>query len=704
MARVMMKRILKIFTSIPSLIVISSIIAVILNVYLLLFRFTTIFDPLFYIPIILVAYFYPRRGILVAGAFAVVYLAIVLVIPDKPPEIMLTSLGHLGIFVLIGFVVSYLSTRYPQEIQKPLSDMVELSFKRPRLIPILIIITSGAAIFLNFYLLLFNHSLIFDPLFYFPIILVAYFYPDRGVVTATWYAVLFLMMVMMIPPRSLELFLSSLGHSGFFIIISFVVSSLVSHYTHEREIHQHLSEIVKTSIDAIIGVTLDGTITDWDKGAKHLFMYTAEEVIGRSINLLTPPDQAGGLVSLLEKIRRGEPVERYETERVRKDGSRIWISLSVSPIKNDRGVVIGASVIAIDISERKRVEEALRESERKYRELVELLPQTVFEIDRTGTITSANSVALNTFGYTKEDLAQGVHAGLVVSPDDHTRLGENIQRILQGEQLGGIGYLAQRKDGTVFPAIIYSNAILHENIPVGIRGVLIDVTELKKAQEALEVANKKLQLLNSITRHDILNQITVLNIYHNLTEGLIDNPEILSYLQAAKMAADSISRQISFTHEYQDIGVSEPAWQNVQKHFLNAAASLNTRAITIEPCQQDITVYADPLLEKVFYNLIDNSLRHGEKCTKIRLTHREDTGGLALVYEDDGVGILQKDKQKIFNKGFGKNTGLGLFLVREILAITGITITENGEPHKGVRFEMRVPKDMYRFTDTTQPS
>jgi PAS domain S-box-containing protein len=311
---------------------------------------------------------------------------------------------------------------------------------------------------------------------------------------------------------------------------------------------------------------------------------------------------------------------------------------------------------------------------------------------------------LNTFGYTKEDLAKGVNAVWVVSPEDHNRLAENIQKILRREQLGGIGYSAIRKDGTAFPAIIYSNAILHENIPVGIRGVLIDVTELKKAQEALEIANKKLQLLNSITRHDILNQITILNIYHNLTEGMIDNQEILSYLREAKMAADTISRQISFTHEYQDIGVTAPTWQNVQKHFLNAAASLNTKSIMIEPCQENITIYADPLLEKVFYNLIDNSLRHGEKCTKIRLTHLEDKGGLTLIYEDDGVGILLKDKPKIFNKGFGKNTGLGLFLVREILAITGITITENGEPQKGVRFEMRVPRDMYRLTDTTKPS
>ena len=113
--------------------------------------------------------------------------------------------------------------------------------------------------------------------------------------------------------------------------------------------------------------------------------------------------------------------------------------------------------------------------------------------------------------------------------------------------------------------------------------------------------------------------------------------------------------------------------------------------------RETLEIYADPLLGKVFYNLIDNALRYGgEKMTEIHITSREDGGALVLVFEDNGVGIPQKDKDRLFTKGFGKNTGLGLFLSREILSITGITITENGEPGKGARFEITVPKGMYR--------
>ena len=125
------------------------------------------------------------------------------------------------------------------------------------------------------------------------------------------------------------------------------------------------------------------------------------------------------------------------------------------------------------------------------------------------------------------------------------------------------------------------------------------------------------------------------------------------------------------------------------------------RAVHIEPDPAEPEVYADPLFEKVFYNLIDNALRYGgDQMKTIRVSSRESDTSLAIVCEDDGVGITAEDKKRLFTKGFGKNTGLGLFLSREILAITGITITENGTPGQGARFEITVPKGAYRFTGT----
>ena len=122
------------------------------------------------------------------------------------------------------------------------------------------------------------------------------------------------------------------------------------------------------------------------------------------------------------------------------------------------------------------------------------------------------------------------------------------------------------------------------------------------------------------------------------------------------------------------------------------------RDIRVEVDRTRLEIFADPLFEKVFYNLIDNALRYGgEHMTRIRISSQKSSNGLTIVCEDDGAGIAEEDKKELFTKGFGKNTGLGLFLCHEILAITGIAIVENSTPRKGARFELWVPKGVYRF-------
>jgi signal transduction histidine kinase len=126
------------------------------------------------------------------------------------------------------------------------------------------------------------------------------------------------------------------------------------------------------------------------------------------------------------------------------------------------------------------------------------------------------------------------------------------------------------------------------------------------------------------------------------------------------------------------------------------------RDVRVEVDRSDLEIYADPLFEKVFYNLIDNALKYsGGAMMTIRISSRETAGRLVVTCEDDGVGIPGRDKQHLFERGYGKHTGLGLFLSREILSITGITITETGEPGKGARFEIMVPKDHYRAMPDT---
>ena len=132
---------------------------------------------------------------------------------------------------------------------------------------------------------------------------------------------------------------------------------------------------------------------------------------------------------------------------------------------------------------------------------------------------------------------------------------------------------------------------------------------------------------------------------------------------------------------------------------IRAKGTLNLGNVEVILDRSDLEVYADPLFDKVFYNLIENALAYGgDQLTTIRISTRESDSGLMIVCEDNGAGISEPDKKRLFERGYGKHTGLGLYLSREILLITGITITENSRPGSGARFEITVPKGAWRFT------
>lgn len=223
---------------------------------------------------------------------------------------------------------------------------------------------------------------------------------------------------------------------------------------------------------------------------------------------------------------------------------------------------------------------------------------------------------------------------------------------------------------------------------------------LEVSRLAFETANRKLNLLSSITRHDIRNQLTGLLGYIGLVQARVRDPDILQLVEKEDQIANNIVRQIEFTKSYEELGVHAPMWQDVTMSINALMTSRAMGGVTITTRLDGIEVYADPLLEKVYENLIDNSFRHGERVKHITwslLPYADNA--VALVYEDDGIGVHDEEKEQIFEKGYGKNTGLGLFLVREILAITGITIKERGTYGKGVRFEILIPQDRYRFPE-----
>jgi signal transduction histidine kinase len=226
--------------------------------------------------------------------------------------------------------------------------------------------------------------------------------------------------------------------------------------------------------------------------------------------------------------------------------------------------------------------------------------------------------------------------------------------------------------------------------------------KLASSQKAYETTNKKLHLLSSVTRHDIRNQLTAVLGYIDLSKMTIKDTEVLTFLNIAEESAHTILRQIKFTKNYEEVGLHAPQWWNVPTGLQALKPMVLQKEIEFSVSLDDLSVFADPLLEKVFENLIDNSLRHGGRVRHISFSYlTTDQNDLVIVYEDDGTGVRESDKERIFEMGFGVNTGQGLFLSREILSMTGLTITENGTPGKGARFEIRVPQGKFQGIKST---
>ena len=223
-----------------------------------------------------------------------------------------------------------------------------------------------------------------------------------------------------------------------------------------------------------------------------------------------------------------------------------------------------------------------------------------------------------------------------------------------------------------------------------------DVTDKKMTGDAYQLANRKLHLMSSVTRHDILNQLMVLRSYLEMGEEMAKDPELRGFIGKERAAAEAIQRLIGFTHDYQEIGVHAPLWQRVRDIIARVQAMVDLHGVAVGEQVGDLEVFADPLLEKVFYNLIDNAVRHGVTLTRIRFSTRREGQDLLITCEDDGVGVPPVDQERIFTHGAGKNMGFGLFLVKEILSINGISIRENGIPGGGARFEIRVPPGSFR--------
>ena len=234
-------------------------------------------------------------------------------------------------------------------------------------------------------------------------------------------------------------------------------------------------------------------------------------------------------------------------------------------------------------------------------------------------------------------------------------------------------------------------------------GVFFDITSRKLTENTLMRINQKLNVLSDLTRRDLTSQIFILKSYLELAKkSAAGHDQVLESLNKIERTVRSINKITEISTDYQDMGAKPPVWQNVNMALLFGLSHISIGNIEHSIGTENLEIFADPLLEKAFQGLFENSIAHGENVSRIRISYTKVQSEVVIVFEDDGTGIPHDKKEWIFLRSENARTSIrGLFFVRDILDITGLSIKENGEPGKGARFEMTVPEGMWRFREGT---
>jgi PAS domain S-box-containing protein len=462
--------------------------------------------------------------------------------------------------------------------------------------------------------------------------------------------------------------------------------------------------VVEDQTEFISRFLPDGTHVFVNEAYCRYFGLKRDEILGHRFRPRIPPEDRERVKRFFAALTREHPIDTIENRIIMPDGALRWQWWSDRAIFDSSGTVTEYQAVGRDITEEKTTEVALQESEQRLSSIYNTVGDVIFQLavepDEQYRFTSVNRAFSRVTGLPAEHVIGRNVNEIIPEPSlamvlEKYRQAIKEKAIVQWEEISN--YPTGQLTGDVSIAPIFDETGTCSYLI----GSVHDITERKRAEDALNQANRKLNLLTGITRHDITNQLTTLQGYLAMLEMNRPDPTFKEYLQKAKTTAEHISATIKFTREYESIGVNAPVWQDCRVLVDTAATQVPLDGVMmINDLPAGTEVFADPLVQKVFYNLIDNARRYGGSgMTKIRFFSSETGNGLILSCEDNGDGITGEDKKRLFERGFGKNTGLGLFLSREILSITGITITENGVPGKGARFEIMVPEGAYRIAD-----
>ena len=426
-----------------------------------------------------------------------------------------------------------------------------------------------------------------------------------------------------------------------------------------------LGAIVESSKDAIIGKSLDGIITSWNAGAERIYGYRAAEAVGKPIAMLIPPGRWDELPRFIEQIKRGEVVEHYETERIRKNGEHLQISLTLSPVKDAAGAIVGISAIGRDITESKRAEAALRRSREEFKDLFDNAPIGFHEIDAEGRLVRINNTERKMLGYSAEELL-GQFVWKFSAEEETSRRAALAK--LGGEEPPPQGFerVFRRKDGTLFPVLITDRLLKREDgVIIGIRAAIQDITGRKRAEEKLqhtmadlERSNKELEQFAYVASHDLQEPLRMVSSYTQLLakrfEGQLDD-KTKKYIHYVVDGAIRMQTLINDLLTYSRVGTRGQPLETADSHATLGEAIRNLSAL-IEENRAIITndnlptVRADAAqLVLLFQNLLANAIKfRREDIPSIHVSAQDRGREWVFAVRDNGIGIEPQHAERVF--------------------------------------------------------
>ena len=488
-----------------------------------------------------------------------------------------------------------------------------------------------------------------------------------------------------------------------------------------RESEEKYRILSELSPEMIYLVDTNGCITYLNKAGGAQFRVNPSEIVGKDITDVFPPDIANQNLTAIQKVIDTK-TPFYNEREMKFPFGNMWVSSRLSPVFDKEYQVVSVLGLSIDITQRKHAEENLRESEKRFKELTTHLPQSVFEADLNGIITFANDFASETFGYSKEEVLNIINYRMIVVPEERDKLSENARKIINGNLQTGGEYTALRKDGTIFPCLVYVNAIMSDEKPVGIRGILVDISEIKKAEQELIKAKEKAESANK------LKDAFIANISHEIRtplNGIIGMSSLIKEIFQDKIneedkelfaGIDYSSKRLISTVDmilnYSRLQVGEfPLFRknlelsaicvNLVTQYTTTAKNKSVNLSFQNNCG-DANLFTDEnSITMAISNLIDNAIKYTDIGFISVILHKEINDDIILDVTDTGVGISEESLENIFEPyhqeqmGYGRayeGIGLGLSLAKKVLELNDAKIIVKSKKGKGTTFSINFGK------------